>query len=108
MARLLSSGPTSSITGKMLPNRRAKSLDSIVIVDSEPPSPRCPSPTPSSGVDSNKDSPIQIENIDGSSIGTYFPSHYIYVVYIEHTFLFTRVQQGFYQANIRFIYHRSG
>ncbi|XP_014609505.1 PREDICTED: ral GTPase-activating protein subunit alpha-1 isoform X3 [Polistes canadensis] len=68
MARLLSSGPTSSITGKMLPNRRAKSLDSIVIVDSEPPSPRCPSPTPSSGVDSNKDSPIQIENIDGSSI----------------------------------------
>ncbi|XP_043685130.1 ral GTPase-activating protein subunit alpha-1 isoform X1 [Vespula pensylvanica] len=70
MARLLSSGPTSSITGKMLPNRRAKSLDSIVIVDSEPPSPRCPSPTPSSGVDSNKDSPIQIENIDGSSIDT--------------------------------------
>lgn len=77
MARLLSSGPTSSITGKMLPNRRAKSLDSIVIVDSEPPSPRCPSPTPSSGVDSNKDSPIQIENIDGSSIGMYFPSHYM-------------------------------
>lgn len=55
----------------MLPNRRAKSLDSIIIVDSEPPSPRCPSPTPSSGVDSNKDSPIQIENIDGSSIGKY-------------------------------------
>ncbi|XP_076637499.1 putative Rho GTPase-activating protein CG5521 isoform X6 [Colletes latitarsis] len=72
MARLLSSGSTSSSgTGrKMLPNRRAKSLDSIVIVDSEPPSPRCPSPTPSSGVDSNKDSPIQIENIDGSSIDT--------------------------------------
>ncbi|XP_006611377.1 ral GTPase-activating protein subunit alpha-1 isoform X4 [Apis dorsata] len=72
MARLLSNGATSSsATGrKMLPNRRAKSLDSIVIVDSEPPSPRCPSPTPSSGVDSNKDSPIQIENIDGSSIDT--------------------------------------
>lgn len=71
MARLLSNGATSSsATGrKMLSNRRAKSLDSIVIVDSEPPSPRCPSPTPSSGVDSNKDSPIQIENIDGSSIG---------------------------------------
>lgn len=73
MARLLSNGTTSSSTTgrKMLPNRRAKSLDSIVIVDSEPPSPRCPSPTPSSGVDSNKDSPIQIENIDGSSIGKY-------------------------------------
>lgn len=73
MARLLSSGSTSSsATGrKMLSSRRAKSLDSIVIVDSEPPSPRCPSPTPSSGVDSNKDSPIQIENIDGSSIGMY-------------------------------------
>jgi len=73
MARLLSSGSTSSsATGrKILPSRRAKSLDSIVIVDSEPPSPRCPSPTPSSGVDSNKDSPIQIENIDGSSIGMY-------------------------------------
>ncbi|XP_076480179.1 putative Rho GTPase-activating protein CG5521 isoform X2 [Bombus vancouverensis nearcticus] len=72
MARLLSNGTTSSSTTgrKMLPNRRAKSLDSIVIVDSEPPSPRCPSPTPSSGVDSNKDSPIQIENIDGSSIDT--------------------------------------
>ncbi|XP_017891337.1 ral GTPase-activating protein subunit alpha-1 isoform X7 [Ceratina calcarata] len=72
MARLLSnSSATSSSAGrKMLPNRRAKSLDSIVIVDSEPPSPRCPSPTPSSGVDSNKDSPIQIENIDGSSIDT--------------------------------------
>lgn len=71
MARLLSSD-SSSVTGrKMLSSRRAKSLDSIVIVDSEPPSPRCPSPTPSSGVDSNKDSPIQIENIDGSSIGTY-------------------------------------
>jgi len=72
MARLLSSGSASSATGrKMLSNRRAKSLDSIVIVDSEPSSPRCPSPTPSSGVDSNKDSPIQIENIDGSSIGMY-------------------------------------
>ncbi|XP_077268633.1 putative Rho GTPase-activating protein CG5521 isoform X2 [Temnothorax americanus] len=72
MARLLSSGSTSSSTTgrKMLFSRRAKSLDSIVIVDSEPPSPRCPSPTPSSGVDSNKDSPIQIENIDGSSIDT--------------------------------------
>ncbi|XP_053985910.1 ral GTPase-activating protein subunit alpha-1 isoform X9 [Hylaeus volcanicus] len=72
MARLLSSGTTSSSGPgrKMLPNRRAKSLDSIIIVDSEPPSPRCPSPTPSSGVDSNKDSPIQIENIDGSSIDT--------------------------------------
>ncbi|XP_012235826.1 probable Rho GTPase-activating protein CG5521 isoform X4 [Linepithema humile] len=72
MARLLSSGSTSSSAAgrKMLPSRRAKSLDSIVIVDSEPPSPRCPSPTPSSGVDSNKDSPIQIENIDGSSIDT--------------------------------------
>ncbi|XP_017795998.1 PREDICTED: ral GTPase-activating protein subunit alpha-1 [Habropoda laboriosa] len=72
MARLLSNGSaSSSIVGrKMLPNRRAKSLDNIVIVDSEPPSPRCPSPTPSSGVDSNKDSPIQIENIDGSSIDT--------------------------------------
>ncbi|XP_076166659.1 putative Rho GTPase-activating protein CG5521 isoform X6 [Ptiloglossa arizonensis] len=72
MARLLSSGSTSSSGAgrKMLPNRRAKSLDSIIIVDSEPPSPRCPSPTPSSGVDSNKDSPIQIENIDGSSIDT--------------------------------------
>ncbi|XP_076766885.1 putative Rho GTPase-activating protein CG5521 isoform X2 [Xylocopa sonorina] len=73
MARLLSNGSaTSSVAAgrKMLPNRRAKSLDSIVIVDSEPPSPRCPSPTPSSGVDSNKDSPIQIENIDGSSIDT--------------------------------------
>ncbi|XP_076233840.1 putative Rho GTPase-activating protein CG5521 isoform X7 [Calliopsis andreniformis] len=72
MARLLSSGPASSsgTTRKMLPNRRAKSLDSVIIVDSEPPSPRCPSPTPSSGVDSNKDSPIQIENIDGSSIDT--------------------------------------
>ncbi|RLU22901.1 hypothetical protein DMN91_005179 [Ooceraea biroi] len=72
MARLLSSGSTSSSAAgrKMLPSRRAKSLDSIVVVDSEPPSPRCPSPTPSSGVDSNKDSPIQIENIDGSSIDT--------------------------------------
>ncbi|OAD60384.1 hypothetical protein WN48_05683 [Eufriesea mexicana] len=72
MARLLSNGAisTSAAGRKMLPNRRAKSLDSIVIVDSEPPSPRCPSPTPSSGVDSNKDSPIQIENIDGSSIDT--------------------------------------
>ncbi|KAG7202596.1 hypothetical protein KM043_009788 [Ampulex compressa] len=72
MARLLSSGSTtaSGPGRKMLPNRRAKSLDSIVVVDSEPPSPRCPSPTPSSGVDSNKDSPIQIENIDGSSIDT--------------------------------------
>ena len=78
MARLLSNGITSSsATGrKMLPNRRAKSLDSIVIVDSEPPSPRCPSPTPSSGVDSNKDSPIQIENIDGSSIGKYIICRY--------------------------------
>ncbi|KZC06326.1 Ral GTPase-activating protein subunit alpha-2 [Dufourea novaeangliae] len=72
MARLLSSSTASSSgrTRKMFANRRAKSLDSIVIVDSEPPSPRCPSPTPSSGVDSNKDSPIQIENIDGSSIDT--------------------------------------
>ncbi|XP_012145628.1 putative Rho GTPase-activating protein CG5521 isoform X6 [Megachile rotundata] len=72
MARLLSSGTTASsgVGRKMLPNRRAKSLDSVVMVDSEPPSPRCPSPTPSSGVDSNKDSPIQIENIDGSSIDT--------------------------------------
>ncbi|XP_015587095.1 ral GTPase-activating protein subunit alpha-1 isoform X3 [Cephus cinctus] len=72
MARLLTNGPSAS-TGtstKMLPSRRAKSLDSVVMVDSEPPSPRCPSPTPSSGVDSNKDSPIQIENIDGSSIDT--------------------------------------
>jgi len=65
----------------MLSSRRAKSLDSIVIVDSEPPSPRCPSPTPSSGVDSNKDSPIQIENIDGSSIGMYGLS--LYNIYIS-------------------------
>ncbi|XP_029671888.1 ral GTPase-activating protein subunit alpha-1 [Formica exsecta] len=70
MARLLSSSSSSATSRKMLSSRRAKSLDSIVIVDSEPPSPRCPSPTPSSGVDSNKDSPIQIENIDGSSIDT--------------------------------------
>ena len=70
MARLLANISDTS-TGKTLLNRRAKSLDSVIMVDSEPPSPRCPSPTPSSGVDSNKDSPIQIENIDGSSIGTY-------------------------------------
>ncbi|XP_029168212.1 probable Rho GTPase-activating protein CG5521 isoform X5 [Nylanderia fulva] len=71
MARLLTTSSSSSATGgRKMPSRRAKSLDSIVIVDSEPPSPRCPSPTPSSGVDSNKDSPIQIENIDGSSIDT--------------------------------------
>lgn len=68
-----------------MPSRRAKSLDSIVIVDSEPPSPRCPSPTPSSGVDSNKDSPIQIENIDGSSIGMYGPYHYTYNIYAKQT-----------------------
>ncbi|KAL7291923.1 hypothetical protein TKK_0014473 [Trichogramma kaykai] len=54
----------------MAMSRRAKSLESVVTTDSEPPSPRCPSPTPSSGVDSNKDSPIQIDNIDGSSIDT--------------------------------------
>ncbi|KMQ98304.1 gtpase-activating rap ran-gap domain-like 1 protein [Lasius niger] len=70
MARLLTSSSSSTTGGRKMPSRRAKSLDSIVIVDSEPPSPRCPSPTPSSGVDSNKDSPIQIENIDGSSIDT--------------------------------------
>ena len=71
MARLLANSSDTS-SGKKLLSRRAKSLDSVIMVDSEPPSPRCPSPTPSSGVDSNKDSPIQIENIDGSSIGTYF------------------------------------
>lgn len=54
-----------------LVGRRAKSLDCVVVAESEPPTPRCPSPTPSSGVDSNKDSPIQIENIDGISIGKY-------------------------------------
>nr|XP_046485435.1 probable Rho GTPase-activating protein CG5521 [Neodiprion pinetum] len=77
MARLLSTTATTTTgnepattVSKMLPSRRTKSLDSVVVVDSEPPSPRCPSPTPSSGVDSNKDSPIQIENIDGNSIDT--------------------------------------
>lgn len=70
MARLLSNGTGNSRTRRIL-GRRAKSLESVVVADSEPPTPRCPSPTPSSGVDSNKDSPIQIENIDGSSIGTY-------------------------------------
>lgn len=67
MARIL----CNSSGGKRLLSRRSKSLDSVVVVDSESPSPRCPSPTPSSGVDSNKDSPIQIENIDGSSIGKF-------------------------------------
>ncbi|XP_051158588.1 probable Rho GTPase-activating protein CG5521 isoform X3 [Leptopilina boulardi] len=69
MARLLANNSDTS-SGKRLISRRAKSLDSVIMVDSEPSSPRCPSPTPSSGVDSNKDSPIQIENIDGSSIDT--------------------------------------
>ncbi|XP_014218628.1 ral GTPase-activating protein subunit alpha-1 isoform X2 [Copidosoma floridanum] len=50
--------------------RRTKSLESVVVAESLPPTPRCPSPTPSSGVDSNKDSPIQIDNIDGNSIDT--------------------------------------
>ncbi|XP_063984657.1 probable Rho GTPase-activating protein CG5521 isoform X4 [Diachasmimorpha longicaudata] len=62
--------PTAAGRRKHLAGRRAKSLDSVVVPDSEPATPRCPSPTPSSGVDSNKDSPIQIENIDGSSIDT--------------------------------------
>ncbi|XP_044599551.1 ral GTPase-activating protein subunit alpha-1 isoform X3 [Cotesia glomerata] len=53
---------------KLLIGRRTKSLDCIIVPDCEPITPRCPSPTPSSGVDSNKDSPIQIENIDGNSI----------------------------------------
>ncbi|XP_066587129.1 probable Rho GTPase-activating protein CG5521 isoform X2 [Prorops nasuta] len=71
MARLLSSSRISTNNGgKILHSRRAKSLDSLIIVDSDPPTPRCPSPTPSSGVDSNKDSPIQIENIEGNSIDT--------------------------------------
>ncbi|XP_012254870.2 probable Rho GTPase-activating protein CG5521 isoform X5 [Athalia rosae] len=70
MARLLSTTNAASAIAKMLPNRRTKSLESVIVVESEPPSPRCPSPTPSSGVDSNKDSPIQIENIDGNSIDT--------------------------------------
>ncbi|XP_044013466.1 ral GTPase-activating protein subunit alpha-1 isoform X2 [Aphidius gifuensis] len=56
------------IERKSISGRRSKSLDCLVIAESEPPTPRCPSPTPSSGVDSNKDSPIQIENIDGTSI----------------------------------------
>ncbi|XP_032455562.1 probable Rho GTPase-activating protein CG5521 isoform X2 [Nasonia vitripennis] len=67
MARLVSSMRSSS---KRSLGRRAKSLESVVVPESEPPTPRCPSPTPSSGVDSNKDSPIQIENIDGNSIDT--------------------------------------
>ncbi|KAJ8670226.1 hypothetical protein QAD02_001485 [Eretmocerus hayati] len=52
-------------------SRRTKSLESVSMAESEPATPcRCPSPTPSSGVDSNKDSPIQIDNIDGSSLDT--------------------------------------
>ncbi|XP_034941098.1 probable Rho GTPase-activating protein CG5521 isoform X3 [Chelonus insularis] len=80
MAKLVSSNGNSNgdervrttVSGRRrtLAGRRTKSLDSVVIADSEPTTPRCPSPTPSSGVDSNKDSPIQIENIDGSSIDT--------------------------------------
>lgn len=77
MAKLVTSNNSSDDCGgtslggrrKAFAGRRAKSLDSVVVADSEPTTPRCPSPTPSSGVDSNKDSPIQIENIDGSSIG---------------------------------------
>ncbi|XP_011301901.1 probable Rho GTPase-activating protein CG5521 isoform X2 [Fopius arisanus] len=73
MAKLVNNSVTSTTTAgrrRTLTGRRAKSLDSVVVPDSEPATPRCPSPTPSSGVDSNKDSPIQIENIDGSSIDT--------------------------------------
>ncbi|XP_043271577.1 probable Rho GTPase-activating protein CG5521 isoform X3 [Venturia canescens] len=74
MAKLLSDSTSgasvSTAEPSLIGRRRAKSLDSLVVGDSEPPTPRCPSPTPSSGVDSNKDSPIQIENIDGSSIDT--------------------------------------
>ncbi|XP_058799896.1 probable Rho GTPase-activating protein CG5521 isoform X2 [Phymastichus coffea] len=72
MAKVVSSPSTSTSTksSRRSLGRRAKSLESVVVPESEPPSPRCPSPTPSSGVDSNKDSPIQIENIDGSSIDT--------------------------------------
>lgn len=65
MARILSNGTSS----KRFSKRRSKSLDNVVVVDGESPSPHCPSPTPSSGVDSNKDSPIQIDNIDSNSIG---------------------------------------
>ncbi|XP_012275924.1 ral GTPase-activating protein subunit alpha-1 isoform X2 [Orussus abietinus] len=73
MARMVRSSGfrVSGSSTKLSPSRRARSLDSVVVMDSDPPTPRCPSPTPSSGVDSNKDSPIQIENIDGSSIGIY-------------------------------------
>lgn len=66
-------GPVFGIRRKSLMGRRTKSLDNVVVADSEPTTPRCPSPTPSSGVDSNKDSPIQIENIDGISIGMCSP-----------------------------------
>lgn len=75
MARLVStSGSGGARKGnKRSLGRRSKSLESVLVPDSEPATPRCPSPTPSSGVDSNKDSPIQIDNIDGSSIGTFKP-----------------------------------
>ncbi|XP_057337065.1 ral GTPase-activating protein subunit alpha-1 isoform X2 [Microplitis mediator] len=76
MIKLMSSNTTMNdhekiigSTRKTLIGRRTKSLDSVVVTDCEPIT-RCPSPTPSSGVDSNKDSPIQIENIDGNSIDT--------------------------------------
>lgn len=75
MIKLMSSNTTMNDHEKIIGNtrktligRRTKSLDSVVVTDCEPIT-RCPSPTPSSGVDSNKDSPIQIENIDGNSIG---------------------------------------
>lgn len=78
------------VEGKSIAKRRSKSLDCIVIAESEPPTPRCPSPTPSSGVDSNKDSPIQIENIDGTSIGMYLFSLKIEKNHRE-TFLFLKL-----------------
>ncbi|XP_011503584.1 PREDICTED: ral GTPase-activating protein subunit alpha-1 [Ceratosolen solmsi marchali] len=72
MVRLASNISRCDSRGKRLSlSRRTKSLESIIFSEnSEPTTPRCPSPTLSSGVNSDKDSPIQIENIDGSSIDT--------------------------------------